>query len=78
MRGQYYGTISDKVIVSCTSDKPGRRLKAIIEYKDEVSRNGALCMRYSAQHGFASWIVVVARETEVRAGGCYLLVRPGG
>ncbi|KAG7529415.1 hypothetical protein FFLO_05687 [Filobasidium floriforme] len=35
MRGQYYGTISDKTVITCTSDKPGLRLKAITEYKDE-------------------------------------------
>lgn len=35
IRGQYYGTISDKVIISCRSPQAGLRMKAITEYKDE-------------------------------------------
>lgn len=29
--------ISDKVVVTCRGGKPGKKLKTIIEYKDEVS-----------------------------------------
>lgn len=29
--------ISDKVIVTCRGERPGKKLKTIIEYKDEAS-----------------------------------------
>lgn len=33
--------ISDKVVVTCRGGNPGKKLKTIIEYKDEVSRRRA-------------------------------------
>ncbi len=37
LKGQYYGTISDKIMVTQKGGKPGRKYRAIIEYRDEVS-----------------------------------------
>ncbi|KAI5453583.1 hypothetical protein NCC49_005408 [Naganishia albida] len=35
IKGTFYGTISDKVVVTCRGGNPGKKLKTIIEYKDE-------------------------------------------
>ncbi|GHJ83931.1 hypothetical protein NliqN6_0333 [Naganishia liquefaciens] len=35
IKGSFYGTISDNVLVTCRGARPGKKLKTIIEYKDE-------------------------------------------
>lgn len=37
LKGAYYGTVSDKVYVTCRKEGEGKAYRTIIEYKDEVS-----------------------------------------
>ncbi len=36
LKGSYYGTVSDKVYVTCRAGKGAVKYRTIIEYKDEV------------------------------------------
>ena len=36
-RGYFYITVGGSTIITCTGGKPGEKLRAIIEYKEEVS-----------------------------------------
>ena len=46
VRGAYYGTISDQTSVTCRGGAEGKtKLRAILDYKDEVSRPFADCGR---------------------------------
>lgn len=35
LRGSFYPTISDSVIITCAGGQPGTKLRAVVEYKDE-------------------------------------------
>jgi hypothetical protein len=36
LRGSFYVTVSDSIIITCTGGKHGQRFRAISEYKEEV------------------------------------------
>lgn len=37
LRGSFYVTIGDTTVITCTGNKSGPNLRAVIEYKEEVS-----------------------------------------
>lgn len=37
LRGSFYVTVSDTTVITCTGGKSGQMLRALVEYKEEVS-----------------------------------------
>lgn len=64
--------ISDKVVVTCRGGKPGKKLKTIIEYKDEVS-----CNNPKKQNIELAVALALVGQTQIRAGGRRIRVQPG-
>lgn len=60
LRGSMYVTVSESTIITCSSTKEGENLRAIIEYKDEVSS----CW-YMYRFTFNSVQTVVARQPQI-------------
>lgn len=38
LRGSFYVTVSESTIITCTGGKHGTKFRAIMEYKEEVSK----------------------------------------
>jgi hypothetical protein len=67
LRGSFYVTVGESTIITCSGGKRGQKLRAIIDYKDEV--------RYSSNgHDDGSdplLLSVLAREGPFSVGRCY-------
>ena len=70
LRGNFYITVTDSTIVTGKGAKDGVNYRAIIEYKEEVSRE----QTDRGSRLIASFLVL-AREGDVRAGRGYPRVR---